>query len=156
MATRNFLQSSQRLFFQSLRSANFAANGKQVLKYSKTTSSEQTGKDDDLDQPVQFSSSKASEPDDPHQHKYRTNKPEYEHLIAQVSVATFLLYFCFLREENDWDVGLFDDIYSKVPDLELVVLRQKKKDGLATGLGLSPEEELRLKELEKELGMKRT
>ncbi|KAE8750575.1 hypothetical protein FOCC_FOCC002555 [Frankliniella occidentalis] len=158
MAARNFLSISERLLFQNYRSANRATNMTKAMRYSKQTSNPKTEKDnEDLDQPVQFTSSKASSwsSSDPDYGKYRTNCPKYEYLVIQISLATFLIYFCILREESDWDVGLYDPIYGKVPDLELVVLRQKKKTADAGGPHFSDEDSRRLEELEEEHGLRK-
>lgn len=78
---------------------------------SKDQSTALEAEDDDADQPIKYSTSKAAamridEYRDPIGDKY----PWYQGLIVSASVAVFLIYFCILREENDIDLILNTDL----------------------------------------------
>jgi len=130
MATQKILRRSERLFLPLFRNYNIANDKQQMLMYSQKTSMQKEDKMDvDFDKPVQFSSSEAAQfsSSQSSQEGVRTNRAKYEHIIVRVSLAVFMIYFCVLREENDLDQSIGESIFSKVPDLEIVMLRNKRK-----------------------------
>ncbi|ESN99873.1 hypothetical protein HELRODRAFT_83777, partial [Helobdella robusta] len=77
-------------------------------------------------EPIKFSSSKAHSYSsfDTFLVKQKRSSPWYQPLIITFSVAIFLIYFGFLREENDWDEDLKLSLYDRIPGL-------KEKDEIA-------------------------
>ncbi|KYM98454.1 PREDICTED: uncharacterized protein LOC108777517 [Cyphomyrmex costatus] len=69
--------------------------------------------EDDLDKPIKYSTSKASTM---RIEEYRDpdgdNVPWYQPYIVHMSLVSFLIYFCILREENDIDELLYTDLYT--------------------------------------------
>lgn len=80
----------------------------------------------------------------------RSNKPKFEPLIVKISLFAFLLYFLVLREESDWDKNIAASLTDTVPDMELIMLRNKRKVSSESD-PFTEADLLRLKELEKEL-----
>lgn len=75
--------------------------------------------DDDENKPLEYFGSQASSwqafttrsgPD--------RNEPWYQSYVIMVSVVTFLVYFCVLREESDIDRKLEGNLFDQVPGLE--------------------------------------
>lgn len=69
---------------------------------------------DDENQPIKFSTSEAADK------RRLVNKPvspppPYERSIIIVSIATFLIYFLYLREENDLDGELKVSLFDRLP-----------------------------------------
>jgi len=75
---------------------------------------------EELDKPIQFTSSKASEwraqqsfggtiPED---------TPDIQPISVMLSIAAFLIYFCVLREENDIDEEMKKSLWERIPGLE--------------------------------------
>lgn len=87
---------------------------KQFMISSKDYKDLHTTETDDIDetsQPIKFSSSKAAnmrvnEYRDPDGDKV----PWYQPGVVWLSLVTFLIYFCILREENDIDLMLYNDL----------------------------------------------
>lgn len=48
--------------------------------------------------------------------------PWYQTYVLNASIAIFLFYFCYLREENDVDAKLSASLYTHVPSMEKVRL----------------------------------
>lgn len=72
--------------------------------------------------------------------------PWYQPYVVNISIATFLIYFCILREENDIDEKLSGSLYDHVPDMELFQLKQAYHYNLENHLSNEGIEQ-RLKEL---------
>lgn len=68
--------------------------------------------------PIKFSGSKAQTMKARENFYSRKDRPKYEPLVISVSLATFLVYFCILREENDLDNTLNKSLYSQIEGLE--------------------------------------
>lgn len=75
----------------------------------------------------------------------------YQPYVISASLAVFLVYFCYLREESDIDRRLEGNLYDHVSGLEEVQLtvnyRYNKEHGLDT-----KEQEQRLRELGVDIG----
>jgi len=107
--------------------------------------------EDDLDKPIQFTTSKASKFT-----AYETlsgdpfpDSPWYQPYVVIFSTAAFLLYFLVFREESDVDERIGQPLWQKVPGLEKqqlhIVLEYNRNHGLDT-----KDIEMRLLELEQE------
>ncbi|KAH8392706.1 hypothetical protein KR200_011007, partial [Drosophila serrata] len=70
----------------------------------------------------------------------------YQPYVISASLAVFLLYFCWLREESDIDQRLEGDLYEHVSGLEEVQLTVNYKYNKEHGLD-TKEQEKRLAEL---------
>ncbi|KAH8253788.1 hypothetical protein KR032_006853, partial [Drosophila birchii] len=75
----------------------------------------------------------------------------YQPYVISASLAVFLLYFCWLREESDIDQRLEGDLYEHVSGLEEVQLTVNYKYNKEHGLD-TKEQEKRLAELGVDLG----
>lgn len=125
------------------------------MTYSNQPSSKKP--DDTIDnEPVPFSSSKAAQFNSVEDtlNLGRSDKPAFEHHIVRLCVAVFLLYFCVLREENDWDEAIGGSLIDTVPDMELIMLRNKRNSATDTD-PFTDADRLRLEVLEKELSARR-
>lgn len=87
---------------------------KQFTLSSKNSKNEHTTETDDIDetnQPIKFSTSKAATM---RINEYRDpdgdTVPWYQSHSVMLSLAVFLIYFCILREENDIDLMLYNDL----------------------------------------------
>lgn len=122
------------------------------LTYSQQASDKKGREEPDIDEPVPFSKSKAAQYDSVSSQLKgtRTNKPVFEPWIVRISLASFLVYFLFLREENDWDENFDLSGKGTFPELELAMLKNKQKAALSGGPSFTNEDQLRLKELENE------
>ena len=45
--------------------------------------------------------------------------PPSTRLVAKISIGAMILYFCYLREENDIDERLYQPLWKTVPELEI-------------------------------------
>eukprot|EP00096_Caligus_rogercresseyi_P011184 TRINITY_DN4322_c0_g1_i1.p1 TRINITY_DN4322_c0_g1~~TRINITY_DN4322_c0_g1_i1.p1 ORF type:complete len:162 (+),score=48.63 TRINITY_DN4322_c0_g1_i1:41-526(+) len=78
----------------------------------------------DFDEPIKFSSSKASQSERPAwmlnpKLLSRNTSPKSQVLSIYFSLVSLLIYFCVLRKENDIDEIIFkNQLYSKVQGLE--------------------------------------
>lgn len=97
-----------------------------TLRYS-TSSKNETIKnkndDDDIERakPIKYSTSKAS--------KFLSgniskNVPPYQDTVVVTCLAIFLVYFCVLREENDIDKAMVENISPEI--LEQIYGKQKE------------------------------
>ncbi|CAH1100047.1 unnamed protein product [Psylliodes chrysocephalus] len=100
--------------------------------------------------PIKFSASPASK------YKARSTRTGYyeprlwyEPYVIMTSISVFLVYFMFLREENDIDEDLGRNLYSRIEGLEELQLRQSLEYNLAHGKE-SAAIVKRLKEIEEE------
>ncbi|XP_034243444.1 uncharacterized protein LOC117646530 [Thrips palmi] len=151
MATRSFLLKNERILSHLLRRSQLCNIRPQVVTYSNQQSSKKS--DETIDEkPVPFTSSKAANfnSEDNTVNSGRTNKPEFEHIIVKLSIFAFLVYFCILREENDWDLNMSSSLIESVPDMELIMLRNKRKFASDSD-PFTETDRLRLEELEKQL-----
>merc|ERR1719233_2538688 len=67
-------------------------------------------KEFDTDEPVRFSGSKADRDSTESFVLPKRNGPRYETIIVKTSFLAFMVYFCALREENDLDDFLRDNV----------------------------------------------
>lgn len=51
------------------------------------------------------------------------DRPPFEATIIMCSIFVFLVYFCILREENDFDKNMKKGLYEMVPGLEEIDLQ---------------------------------
>lgn len=59
--------------------------------------------------------------------------PWYQPIVVVISVTTFLLYFCVLREENDMDASLKKTLYDHIEGLEEKQLELALEHSVQTG-----------------------
>lgn len=71
---------------------------------------------DEENQPVRFSTSEAADRGRL-VNKVETLKPRYERSIIIASIATFMIYFFYLREENDLDGELKASLFDRLPGI---------------------------------------
>lgn len=118
--------------------------------FSTSTDRNKQSEEENLDKPVKFSTSPAAK------WKAKTSRTGerqprlwYEPYVVSGSLAIFLLYFLFLREESDIDQEFSKSLYSRIEGLEEQQLRLalefNKERGLSGG-----EIEDRLKEIKEE------
>jgi len=112
-----------------------------LRRFAATTS---TAKKEEInvedDTPVSFTKSKAfkTKPTflNPHYGKDKYQKPPSQDLSIGISLGSFMIYFFFLREENDLDEALGESLYDRVPGLEKATLinaiRYHEREGLDT------------------------
>jgi len=94
---------------------------------------------EDLDKPIKFSTSKAAlwKASDTHGGgSGKDDMPRFQPLVISLSVGVFLLYFLYLREENDIDEMMKQPLWERVPGLERkqleVLLQYNEEHGLPT------------------------
>ncbi|XP_072762935.1 uncharacterized protein [Anoplolepis gracilipes] len=80
------------------------------------------------DQPIKYSSTKAAtmrvnEYRDP----YGDSMPWYQPFSVAASLAVFLVYFCILREENDIDLMLDNDLADTLSRIDNSLAENRKK-----------------------------
>ncbi|XP_014489419.1 PREDICTED: uncharacterized protein LOC106752316 [Dinoponera quadriceps] len=84
------------------------------VKHKQTTTNQHMAdetEDPELYRPIKYSQSKASRMRiDEYRIPYIDDIPEYQPIIVVLSISTFLIYFCILREENDIDELLYVDL----------------------------------------------
>lgn len=151
MAFRNILFRTEYTLSSLSRTRQWFHTEQSKVLYSRQTPSKE---DIDLDKPVTFTSSKAASfnTEENERGMGRTNRPSTEPRVVQISLAVFLIYFLALREESDWDDELGLTLFERLPELEIVTLRNKRKMASAPGAEpFSEADRLRLEELEKEL-----
>ncbi|XP_014240729.1 uncharacterized protein LOC106661695 [Cimex lectularius] len=107
--------------------------------------------DEPNDQPVKFSTSKASKwkAEFSRRGTSKEESPWFEPLAVGASAAVFLIYFCVLREENDIDEKLDISIYRRIDGLEEYQLRQLLAHNKRNGKDVTDIEN-RLQELSRE------
>lgn len=77
-----------------------------------------TDDDDDDEGPIKFSESKAASMRiDEYRMPQGDTMPWYQPPIISLSLAVFLIYFCILREENDIDLILDQDLGTRLSQL---------------------------------------
>lgn len=105
---------------------------------------------DDDDIPIKFSTSKASKLSaEATRRGYEASRLWYEPYVVIASLSIFLIYFCILREENDIDVELGRNLYSRIDGLEEQQLRLCLKYNLEHNLDVTDIVK-RLREIEAE------
>lgn len=57
----------------------------------------------------------------------------YEPYVVSFSLAVFLLYFCYFREENNVDIKLTKSLYDHIEGLEEKQLELSLKHNIETG-----------------------
>ena len=89
----------------------------------------------DLNTPIKYTSSRAHE-HDPYETFLSRNKdrPWYQPYVVIASTSAFLLYFLFLREENDLDEELKKSLYEIIPGLEEEDLKAKLDNAKNMGI----------------------
>jgi hypothetical protein len=75
---------------------------------------------DDLEEPIKFTMSKAAEwkAKNTRMGRVPDNEPPIQMYSILFSITIFLIYFCYLREENDIDQDLERSLFDHVPGLE--------------------------------------
>jgi CCSMST1 family len=73
---------------------------------------------DEENQPIKFSSSEAADKGRL-VNKIDKSQPRYERPIIIASIATFIVYFLYLREENDLDGELKVSLFDRLPGILL-------------------------------------
>lgn len=93
---------------------------------TRSVSSTQKGnEEEDLDKPIQYSTSKAATWKAEQSFSGREKEdisPWYQPIVVCLSLAVFLIYFAILREENDVDEKLGMSLYDRVDGLEEIQL----------------------------------
>uniref|UniRef100_A0A0P4WC84 Uncharacterized protein n=1 Tax=Scylla olivacea TaxID=85551 RepID=A0A0P4WC84_SCYOL len=115
-------------------------------RYKSTKASEE---EIDLDQPLKFSTSRAAtwKARDTYGGMVTEDKmPWYQPYVVAISLSTFLLYFCVLREENDVDTSLNTSLYDRIEGLEEKQLELTLEEYIQAGKDTEPVK-ARLKEL---------
>lgn len=86
------------------------------LRQSTTTDADE----ENLDKPIQFTTSAASKwtASDSLSGDAFPDSPWYQPHVVTLSVAVFLIYFFYLREESDIDEEIDKPLWDKVPSLE--------------------------------------
>ncbi|XP_012235307.1 uncharacterized protein [Linepithema humile] len=91
-----------------IRSKRFTISSKDS-KDLRTTA--ETDDIDETSQPIKFSSTKAATMRvNEYRNPYGDSVPWYQSYAVMLSLAVFLIYFCILREENDIDLMLYNDL----------------------------------------------
>ncbi len=92
-----------------------------------------------MDKPVKYSKSKASDwkSVDSFMPPIR-DVPWYQPPVVAGSVAIFLIYFLFLREENDLDTEIATSLYDRIPGLEEQQLRASIEYAIEKGEDPTP------------------
>ncbi|ODN03895.1 Protein ccsmst1 [Orchesella cincta] len=122
-----------------------------AVMLDKNKKSGSVDNEDDLDKPIQFTTSKAATwtASDTLSGDPFPDSPWWQPYVVLFSTAVFLLYFLAFREENDIDEQIGQPLWVKVPGLEKqqlhVVLEYNRNHGLET-----KQIELRLLEIEQE------
>lgn len=76
------------------------------------------------EQPIKFSTSKAANWSAKKSLEGTGDAPRIQGIVIAICMATFLIYFCILREENDIDEMLGNkDLWKEVPQLEETVIK---------------------------------
>ncbi|XP_046361847.2 uncharacterized protein LOC124138962 [Haliotis rufescens] len=64
----------------------------------------------------------------------RRDMPWYQPISISLSLAVFLTYFMFIREENDVDIELNKSLFERVPGLEEQQVKMAIKHGQERGM----------------------
>ncbi|RWS27400.1 hypothetical protein B4U80_06405 [Leptotrombidium deliense] len=107
--------------------------------------------EEDEDKPIQYTTSKAHKEWKAH-YNFRAADEEIKdlkikHRAFSVSFFAVLIYFCFLREENDIDEELGKTLFERLPHLEKPFIEKAIHDHKLAGKDTAALEK-RLKELE--------
>lgn len=86
------------------------------------------------DQPIKYTTSEAAAWKAVHARGGEDDKPWYQSIVISASVGIFLLYFCYLREENDIDEELGKPLYDRVAGLEEQLLTSALKNYKERGM----------------------
>ncbi|GAB1608227.1 uncharacterized protein LOC115224194 [Argonauta hians] len=133
-------------------SFRFAALSSSTVRATKTKAAPRpTGLQDLTQTPVKYSKSKAADWKSLDTFKTpETNKLKYEPIVVSVSLAVLLIYFAFLREENDLDLEMDKTLFQRIPALEKVHIQMQIKKDKKEGMDCT-ELEKRLKVVEAEI-----
>ena len=83
---------------------------------SATTTKE---KEEEVEEkPVQFTRSKAFKSKPTFLNPKYDDQPRFQHLSIFISLSSFMIYFFYLREENDLDAALGTSLYDRIDGLE--------------------------------------
>lgn len=86
----------------------------------------ETEDDDDVNQPIKYSTSKAATMRiDEYRDPYGDDYPWYQSFSISLSLTVFLGYFCILREENDIDLILDTDLGESLSRAEKELTEKK-------------------------------
>ncbi|CAL1526329.1 unnamed protein product [Lymnaea stagnalis] len=146
---------SGRLFGISLLEVRFCLKNHQVSSrvfcryftpshaiHTTTICLKQTKKNEISSEPYKFTISAANIPTLPKSGPIN----KYQPYIVTVSLAIFMIYFFFLREENDIDQQLNTSLFRRVPNLEEPHLRQAIPQMRDSGMDTT-EAEIRLRDI---------
>jgi len=104
----------------------------------RTKSTKSTTAEDELDEPIKFSTSGAAKwtAEQTHGSGQPKDIPWIQGISVSASMSIFLLYFLAFREENDVDERINKPLWEKVPGLEKqqleIVLAYNEENGLPT------------------------
>lgn len=88
----------------------------------------ETDSNDVIDQPIKYSSSKAATMRiNEYRNPYEDKNPWYQEYSILVSTAVFLIYFCILREENDIDLIIYNDLEDTLKQVEKKTIEKNAK-----------------------------
>nr|XP_027214094.1 uncharacterized protein LOC113807113 isoform X1 [Penaeus vannamei] len=89
----------------------------------------------DLNEPIKFSTSRAAtwKARETYGGKVVEKRLWYEPYVVSFSLAVFLVYFCYLREENNVDIKLTKSLYDHIEGLEEKQLELSLKHNMETG-----------------------
>ncbi|XP_076235231.1 uncharacterized protein LOC143179768 [Calliopsis andreniformis] len=71
---------------------------------------------DEFDKPIQFSKTAAATAPAEHTRTRADTQPWYQGLVVSASLAAFFIYFGVLREENDIDEKLSQEVHPQVQE----------------------------------------
>ncbi|XP_063697959.1 uncharacterized protein LOC134828899 [Culicoides brevitarsis] len=101
------------------RTRNFWPQAR-IASFSRPFASKTPDKEDhDPDKPLEYLQSKAASWKAQDSTQYKNVAPEIEMYSIIFSVAVFMIYFCYLREENDVDETISRPLFDSVPGLEV-------------------------------------
>jgi hypothetical protein len=131
----------------SLQRLNYANK----LVFSKRCLTTAKPRNDTIDEPAKFSTSKAKswDPVDTFIHKNTRSMPKIQPFVVVFSAITMLVYFVFIREENEIDTILSRTLEESVPNVKEMTLRTQIAKYENLGLDTRELKQALAKELEK-------
>ncbi|CAI9740967.1 Hypothetical predicted protein [Octopus vulgaris] len=105
------------------------------MRFAAMSTAKKTAAADSLTEPVKFSQSKAASWKSLDTFKKpHGDRLKIEPFVVSFSISVLLIYFAFLREENDLDLEMDKTLYERIPALEKTQLQmqiqQNKKQGI--------------------------
>lgn len=108
-----------------IKSKQFMISSKNSKNWRTTTETE-TDDIDETSQPIKYSSSRAANMRiDEYRDPYGDTVPWYQSYMVMLSLTVFLIYFCILREENDIDLMLYNDLGDTMNKFDKTLVEQK-------------------------------